>query len=93
MLAAAFASLGWAGGADATAKPVPTDDVADRVLSLGQRGAPKSPGAQKKRLANGLAPLADSPLFLGDYADPFVLAVDVDLFLYTSNTVDQTCPC
>jgi len=76
----------------AAAQPSDTDEVADRILSLGQRGLVVSPDDQAYQLANGLAPLADAPLFIGDYADPFVLALGPELYLYTTNTVDQNVP-
>ena len=44
------------------------------------------------RLANSFAPLPDTPLFEGDHADPFVLAVGPSLYLDTTNTLDENVP-
>ncbi|MDZ7731826.1 MAG: family 43 glycosylhydrolase [Acidimicrobiia bacterium] len=43
-------------------------------------------------MRNGLEPVPDTPLFEGDYADPFVLTDGAVLHLYTTNTVDQNVP-
>lgn len=66
--------------------------VEDRVQTLGQKGFVVSSQTPQQRLANGLTPLPGAPLFQGDYADPFVLAVGPKLYLYTTNTVDQNVP-
>lgn len=68
------------------------DDVADRIRSLGTAGFTKSPPPQEQRLAAGLAPDPDAPLFVGDYADPFVLTVGDDIYLYTTNTLILNVP-
>lgn len=77
---------------EVTLPSVETDDVADRVRSLGQSGAVESPEEQDQHLAAGLAPDPDRPLFIGDYADPFVLADGEDLYLYSTNTFTEHVP-
>lgn len=66
--------------------------VEQRIRTLGQKGIVVSPQSPQQRLANGLTPLPGAPLFEGDYADPFVLAVGPKLYLYTTNTVDANVP-
>ncbi len=46
----------------------------------------------RDRLRNGLEPVPDAPVFEGDYADPFVLAVGPTFYLYTTNTRDANVP-
>ena len=72
--------------------PVNTNERGQRAQTLGQAGAVISSQTPQDRLANGFAPLPDTPLFEGDYADPFVLAVGPSLYLYTTNTLDQNVP-
>ncbi len=59
---------------------------------MGQNSPVLSNQSPQDRLANSRQPLPDQPLFLGDYADPFVLAVGPTLYLYTTNTVDENVP-
>lgn len=85
-------------GSSRSTTPVTRTDAAahgtveQRMRTLGQKGMVLSAQTPDDRLANGLTPLPDAPLFAGDYADPYVLAVGPKLYLYTTNTVDANVP-
>lgn len=72
--------------------PAISRDRGVRVQTLGEVGVVVSPQSPQDRLDNGLVPLPDTPVFAGDYADPFVLAQGETLYLYTTNTEDENVP-